>query len=835
MSTPEDADPKVAETSNVVEQQQYTQQDDDDMIIASSAEEDGSLLHLYESRLRRLRENADLTSSRAYSKYTNNSLLALGAPSWQRRPIQNPSLSSSPKIDPIVAQQAAISSRPSTSIRQQHPFLPAGKSPTSVVLERARDAPPLVISVRNDDYADDDGESVLDDLTISTGYVSNMTEEHATTPAFAASPSRPTLRPIESASIAQSSASEDMESSRRQNSSSPAGDGNNPYSAGAANGPEPIMIAKVPSGSSSHSSEGEEEEEDGEYDDCEEQKSEYGDKYTVHAAYDSKYEAYSLMVDSEQGDRAVEIPLYSAARPHMRAFHFAWVGFFVAFFNWFGIAPLLSEVANSLNLTRKEVWTSNTLAVASSAISRVMAGPLNDIYGSRWVMSIALLISAVPAIISGLVIHGKVGLYIIRFLVGVAGCTFVTCQFWTASMFTVEVAGTALSLVAGWGNLGGGVSQVVMGSILFPLFKVIYGGEGYSQSTSGVYPGDNPDEEVEYDRAADLAWRTVLAIPGIMCAYVAYICIRYADDTPKGNVWKRKRQGLMNPPSPWYALGRGARNFNTWLMFFQYSCCFGVELTMTSAAALYFQEEFGQSTPSAAAIASIFGWMNLFARGLGGFASDMACATHGIRGRLWVQVVCLVAEGALVCVFSVTDTLASAIVVMAAFSIFVQAAEGSTFGIVPYIDYSVTGSISGIIGAGGNSGAVAFSLVFRQFSNRTSFFVMGCTILVSSILSAFVFIPGHKSLFCGEDTREVEESRIARTEQVGIVPNIEITGRNHQDGQANPQNRQSQLRPVSHSNTVEQFASSSPTTDRSQRIENDDASIPSTGSSTGPE
>ena len=112
-------------------------------------------------------------------------------------------------------------------------------------------------------------------------------------------------------------------------------------------------------------------------------------------------------------------------------------------------------MANSLSppLTRKEVWTSNTLAVASSAITRVMAGPLNDIYGSRWVMSVSLLISAIPAIISGLVIRDKVGLYIIRFLVGVAGCTFVTCQFWTASMFTVEVAGTALSLVAGVSNM----------------------------------------------------------------------------------------------------------------------------------------------------------------------------------------------------------------------------------------------------------------------------------------------------------------------------------------------------------------------------------------------
>jgi NNP family nitrate/nitrite transporter-like MFS transporter len=38
------------------------------------------------------------------------------------------------------------------------------------------------------------------------------------------------------------------------------------------------------------------------------------------------------------------------------------------------------------------------------------------------------------------------------------------CQYWTNRMFTKEVGGTANALVDGWGNLGGGVTQLVMGS-----------------------------------------------------------------------------------------------------------------------------------------------------------------------------------------------------------------------------------------------------------------------------------------------------------------------------------------------------------------------------------
>ena len=481
------------------------------------------------------------------------------------------------------------------------------------------------------------------------------------------------------------------------------------------------------------------------------------DGYSHTGSPDSKYGTYSVLVNQDQDDRAVEIALYSAGRPHMRAFHFAWLSFFVAFFTWFAITPLLSEVAISLSLSREEIWTSSTLAVASSAVTRVMIGPVNDIYGARATMSGTLIFSAIPTAIAGLAIRNAASLYAIRFLIGVAGSAFVTCQFWTTTMFTPEVAGTANSLAAGWGNLGGGVAQIVMGSLLFPLLKVLYGGEGYGGS-NGVY-ADDDETPPEYDRAADLAWRTSLLFPAALCVLLAYMCIRYGDDCPKGNFRKRKALGLMPIESTKDALRRGVSNWNTLLLFLQYGCCFGVEITMTNAAALYFQEEFGLNTETAAAIASIFGWMNLFARGVGGFLSDISGAFYGMRGRLWCQVLTLLIEGALVCLFSTTQNLAAAIVVMAIFSIFVQAAEGSTFAVVPYVDYAVTGSIAGVVGAGGNVGGVIFSLFFRSYDNRRAILLMGAMALGSSFLTSLISIPGHRSLLWGSDATEVSARR----------------------------------------------------------------------------
>lgn len=202
----------------------------------------------------------------------------------------------------------------------------------------------------------------------------------------------------------------------------------------------------------------------------------------------------------------------------------------------------------------------------------------------------------------------------------------------------------------------------------------------------------------------------------------------------------------------------GATNLNTWILFIHYGCCFGVELTMNNAAATYFQTQFGQTTAQAAAIASIFGFMNIFARGIGGYSSDKFNAKLGMRGRLLVQMVLLGGEAALIFVFAHTKSLAGSIVVLVFFSVFVQAAEGSTYGIVPYVDPPSTGSISGIVGAGGNIGAVCFGFAFQNLDTKDAFITMGACVFGAAALSGLVAIKGHRSLLCGEDNDVVKNA-----------------------------------------------------------------------------
>lgn len=440
-----------------------------------------------------------------------------------------------------------------------------------------------------------------------------------------------------------------------------------------------------------------------------------------------KYDTYYVNVDPNQDDKATEIKLLSFKRPHMRAFHCSWMGFFTAFFIWFAIAPLLPEIKDTLGLSKKQVWTSNICSVAGTIFMRFINGPLCDKYGARILMGVLLMAASIPCALTGLV-NSAATLAILRFFIGLGGSTFVCCQFWTSRMFTKEVAGTANALVGGWGNLGGGVTQLVMGAALFPLFK------------TGM--------------SAEMAWRTVCIVPACVGFVLGFTIMRVSDDAPKGNYAEMKKNGTMPEVSAAASFRSGAMNVNTWILFIQYACCFGVELTMNNAAASYFKNKFDLNTESAAAIASIFGWMNLFARGIGGFTSDKLNSKMGMRGRLAWQGALLILEGCMVFIFSNSESLPVAIVIMVIFSVFVQSAEGSTYGIVPYVNPPVTGSIAGVVGAGGNCGAVGFGLGFRQLETKQAFTVMASTIIASGFLTFAICIKGHRGLITGQDSEE---------------------------------------------------------------------------------
>ena len=92
---------------------------------------------------------------------------------------------------------------------------------------------------------------------------------------------------------------------------------------------------------------------------------------------------------------------------------------------------------------------------------------------------------------------------------------------------------------------------------------------------------------------------------------------------------------------------------------------------------------------------------------LGGMVGDHFGALWGLRGRTTWLFIVLFCEGVLLMVFSQTRSLALAIPMLMGFGLFVKMSNGATYSVTPFINRNAMGAVAGIVGAGGNVGAVA--------------------------------------------------------------------------------------------------------------------------------
>ena len=182
------------------------------------------------------------------------------------------------------------------------------------------------------------------------------------------------------------------------------------------------------------------------------------------------------------------------------------------------------------------------------------------------------------------------------------------------------------------------------------------------------------------------------------------------------------------------------KDYRVWALFVIYAACFGVELTINNIAALYYHDQFQLDVKTAGLIAGLFGLMNIFARTTGGYLSDYFAKNMGLRGRVLFLFVVLLGEGIMLVIFSQMTVLILAVGTMIIFSLFVQMSEGATFGIVPFINKKALGAVAGIVGAGGNAGAVAAGFLFRaeNFTMQQGLLFLGTIVVVAAFATVLV-------------------------------------------------------------------------------------------------
>ncbi|WP_349647705.1 MFS transporter [Candidatus Parabeggiatoa sp. HSG14] len=262
------------------------------------------------------------------------------------------------------------------------------------------------------------------------------------------------------------------------------------------------------------------------------------------------------------------INLFNLKSERIRMLHFTWFAFFISFYIWFNMAPLMDSIRAlllwgilgdldvfkgilkdgtpfsftftewmklsfadmrayvteaQLTEVNQQIKVLMILNVAMTIPSRIIIGMLVDKFGPRIMFSLLLSISGVLCIIFSMAQDFQ-QLAIMRFLLAFVGGGFVIGIRMIGEWFPAKQVGLAEGIYGGWGNFGSAGAALTLPTVAFILAALI---------------------------DAENGWRYSLALSGLVAIVYSGIYYLAVRDTPKGSTYfKPNKTGAMEITSP---------------------------------------------------------------------------------------------------------------------------------------------------------------------------------------------------------------------------------------------------------------------------------------------
>jgi nitrate/nitrite transporter NarK len=535
----------------------------------------------------------------------------------------------------------------------------------------------------------------------------------------------------------------------------------------------------------------------------------FGARAQTEEVKDIKGRVFKMPVNAEH--KATEFgPKFCCwcAEPHIHEFWAATVGFFCTFFSCFAPGALGVYYKVSIDLgenPKKTLSDAGAFAVTGTIVMRILAGPLCDVLGARKTFAF-LLVIGLPGMLIFALAQGPAAFTLGRIIIGLSLATFVTCQVWCSQFFAKNIVGTVNATAGGWGNLGGGITLLTMPYIMDVFLAMTGDNINLSWRLAMFVPAimhivstvfimrarDLPDgsyKELEAlgakqkskgaGNVAVLGFSNTNALIMLLTYGLCFgveLCMnnklvpyftRYYGMHPRVagplgacfslmNLFARSWGGLLSDFCNKKAGMRG-RITAMWVV----QTIEGVFCILMGMVTI------GMINPDSAGPD-----YEMTGKVMAEYVVDgtqyMINGTIGEVGHCASRLITAPDEafkagvmtafppaGTLIyigdpnpdCVRN-GGTLGMTMLVMICFSICVQMAEGLHFGIVPYISRPALGVVSGMVGAGGNTGALISSkyIIGGDFLDQ-GFIDLGIVIIVGSLSMLLIFFPGEGGVF----------------------------------------------------------------------------------------
>ena len=281
-------------------------------------------------------------------------------------------------------------------------------------------------------------------------------------------------------------------------------------------------------------------------------------------------------------------PDEEASGPRQRILWLSTAAFTLLFAVWLMLGVLGIKIRDELTLSPSQFDWLLAVAILAGSLPRLHFGIWADRYGGRQMMTLILLLTAIPTFLVSRVSNFE-ELLICAALFGLAGNSFTIGIAWNSAWFPNRSKGTALG-VFGAGNVGASVTK-----FLAPVLLATIPAAGFF---GGALPG---------------GWRFVPVVYAVLLVLMAAI-VWVLSPTPD------RRPGRGRPLADVLAPLRQVR---VWRFSLYYVVVFGAYVALAAYLPKYYVDVYGLSLATAGYLTALFIFPASLLRPFGGWLSDL--------------------------------------------------------------------------------------------------------------------------------------------------------------------------------------------------------------------